>query len=183
MLRQLSIKNFAIVNSVNLEFGPGFNVLTGETGAGKSLIVDGLYFLLGDKVDPELLRAGEERMTVEAIFQATPDGSVMELLNEKGIDLQGGEIHLKREYNRSSLKTRSFINGELASAPLVLKVGEGLLDIHGQHEHQAIFDTARHKKLIDAFGHLEKPLESTRKSSQALRILAQERESLRGRPA
>jgi DNA repair protein RecN (Recombination protein N) len=182
MLRQISINNFAIVDSVILEFGPGFNVLTGETGAGKSLIVDGLYFLLGDRFDPEFLRVGEERMWVEAIFQASPDSSVVELLREKGIDPQDGEIHMKREYSRSSLKTRSFINGELASAALVMKVGEGLLDIHGQHEHQAIFDTARHKKLIDAFGLLEMPLESTRKTCQALRALAQERENLGGDP-
>ena len=86
MLRTLSIKNFAIVEAVSLEFGPHFNVLTGETGAGKSLIVDALYFLLGDKIDPEMLPTEGERTVVEALFQMPPESPVTHLLRDKGID-------------------------------------------------------------------------------------------------
>lgn len=182
MLRQLSIKNFAIVESVSLEFGPHFNVLTGETGAGKSLIVDALYFLLGDRIDSELIPAGGERTVVEALFQIPDDNPTVKLLREKGIDPLGGEIHIKREFTRSSGKTRSFINGEIATAALAAEVGEGLVDIHGQHEHQAIFNTHKHRHLIDAFGHLEPLLTSTGKAYQVLKALLTERETLGGDP-
>jgi len=182
MLRQLSIKNFAIVDSVGLEFGPKFNVLTGETGAGKSLIVDALYFLLGDRIDSELLPTGGERTVVEALFQISNVHPLNPLLKEKGIDPQGGEIHIKREFTRSSGKTRSFINGEIATASLAAEVGEGLVDIHGQHEHQAIFNTHKHRHLIDAFGHLEASLDATGKAYQALKALLDERETLGGDP-
>src|SRR5579871_4216524 len=101
MLRQLSIKNFAIVESVTLEFGKGFNVLTGETGAGKSLIVDALYFLLGDRINTDMIRAGEERAVVEAFFQIEPKSAVLKKLAEWGIEAPGGEVLVKREYTRS----------------------------------------------------------------------------------
>ncbi len=182
MLRQLSIKNFAIVESVSLEFGPGFNVLTGETGAGKSLIVDALYFLLGDRIDSELLPAGGDRTIVEALFQIPKGHPVIALLDEKGIDPKGGEIHIKREFTRASGKTRSFINGEIATAALAAEVGEGLVDIHGQHEHQAIFNTHKHRHLIDAFGHLDLELASTGRAYQTLKALLDERETLGGDP-
>jgi len=150
MLRQLSIKNFAIVESISMEFKPGFNVLTGETGAGKSLIVDALYFLLGDRINADMLRAGEDRAMVEAFFQVPPKGLAVQKLSEWGIDVPSGEILVKREFNRSSGKTRSFINGEMATAAMVTELGDWLIDIHGQHEHQAIFNVGRHRQLIDA---------------------------------
>ena len=111
MLRQLSIKNFAIVESVTMEFGQGFNVLTGETGAGKSLIVDALYFLLGDRINTDTIRSGEERAVVEALFQVEPRSTVLKKLSEWGIDASGGEVLIKREYTRSSGKTKSLVNG------------------------------------------------------------------------
>src|SRR5579863_3784650 len=102
MLRQLFIKNFAIVDSITLEFGPGFNVLTGETGAGKSMIVDALYFLLGDRISVDMLRSGEERAVVEALFQIPPKGSAVKKLAEWGIGVSNGEILVKREFTRSA---------------------------------------------------------------------------------
>src|SRR5580693_2505754 len=161
MLRQLSIKNFAIVDSVTMEFGPGFNVLTGETGAGKSLIVDALYFLLGDRINGDMLRAGEDRAVVEALFQVPAKGSAVKKLAEWGIDAAQGEMLVKREFSRSSGKTRSFVNGEMATASMISELGDWLVDIHGQHEHQAIFNVGRHRQLIDAFGHHENLLAKT----------------------
>jgi len=180
MLRQLSIKNFAIVDSIAMEFGPGFNVLTGETGAGKSMIVDALYFLLGDRMAAELLRTGEERAVVEALFQAAPKGSAVKKLAEWGIAASNGEILVKREYTRSAGKTRSFVNGEMATAAMIAELGDWLVDIHGQHEHQAIFNLGRHRQLIDAFGRLEKNLEKTSEAYQALSDLLTEQFRLGG---
>jgi len=180
MLRQLSIQNFAIVESVTMEFGEGFNVLTGETGAGKSLIVDALYFLLGDRIAADMLRAGEERAVVEALFQIAPKGAVVKKLEEWGILSPQGELLIKREFTRASGKTRSFVNGAMATAAMISELGDRLIDIHGQHEHQAIFNISRHRELIDAFGHLEKLLLKTSEAYKALSDLLTEQTRLGG---
>ena len=183
MLRQLTIKNFAIVESVSLEFGPHFNVLTGETGAGKSLIVDALYFLLGDKIDPEMLPTEGERMVVEALFQ-------MPSRKPRHAACCGTRASThKRAKSTSSAnlpapraRPEAIINGEIATAALAAEVGEDLVDIHGQHEHQAIFNTHKHRHLVDSFGHLEHLLSSTDTAYQTLKMLLDERDSLGGDP-
>ena len=180
MLRQLSIKNFAIVDSVTMEFASGFNVLTGETGAGKSLIVDALYFLLGDRMAPDMLRAGEERAVAEALFQVPAKGAVTRKLSEWGIQAASGEVLVKREFTRASGKTRSFVNGEMATAAMIAELGDLLVDIHGQHEHQAIFNVGRHRQLIDIFGRLDRPLEEVSGAYGDLSALLLERSRLGG---
>ena len=180
MLRQLSIKNFAIVDSVAMEFGAGFNVLTGETGAGKSLIVDALYFLLGDRINVEMIRQGEERTVVEALFQVPTKGLVTRKLAEWGIEAPYGEILIKRELTRSSGKTKSLVNGEMATASMIAELGEGLIDIHGQHEHQAIFNIGKHRELVDSFGHLAPQLEKVSKAYEILTQLLTEQTRLGG---
>jgi DNA repair protein RecN (Recombination protein N) len=182
MLRQLSIKNFALVDSLCLEFGPGFNVMTGETGAGKSLIVDALYFLLGDRFAADLLREGEERAVVEALFHFTGKSAVSRKLSEWGINALDGELLVKREFTRSAGKTRSFLNGELSTASMVSEIGDMLVDIHGQHEHQSIFNVGRHRALVDAFGRLEKRLETVTVAFQRVTFLLEEKERLGGDP-
>jgi DNA repair protein RecN (Recombination protein N) len=180
MLRQLSIKNFAIVDSVTMEFGLGFNVLTGETGAGKSLIVDALYFLLGDRINVDMIRQGEERTVVEALFQVPAKGLVTRKLAEWGIEAPYGEILIKRELTRSAGKTKSLVNGEMATASMIAELGEGLIDIHGQHEHQAIFNIGKHRELVDSFGHLAPQLEKVSKAYEALTQLLTEQTRLGG---
>ncbi|HVM32165.1 MAG TPA: DNA repair protein RecN, partial [bacterium] len=180
MLKSLSIKNFAIVDSVTLEFGPGFNVMTGETGAGKSLIVDALHFLLGDRINLDMLRQGEERALVEALFQLGPRDPLLAKLAEWGFEAPGGELIVKREFTRASGKTRSFLNGELATAAVIAELGEGLIDIHGQHEHQAIFNVAQHRLLVDRAGHLEAFLDKTAQAYKSLAGLLAERDRLGG---
>jgi len=180
VLRHLSVQNFAIVDRVDLEFEPGLNVLTGETGAGKSLLVDALYFLLGDRLDPGILRTGEEKATAEALFQLEPSSPAIAKLSDWGLEAPGGEILLKREFNRSSGKTRSFVNGSLATAAMVSELADFLVDLHGQHEHQAIFNVGRHRRLVDASGHLEKPLQSVSEAYRSLSGLLGERTRLGG---
>jgi len=180
MLRQISIKNFAIVDSVTMEFGEGFNVLTGETGAGKSLIVDAIYFLLGDRINADMIRLGEERTVVEALFQVQPKSLVIRKLAEWGIDAPYGEILIKRELTKASGKTKSLVNGEMATAAMIAELGEGLIDIHGQHEHQAIFNIRKHRELVDAFGHLAPQLEKVSHAYEVLSHLLTEQTRLGG---
>jgi len=180
MLRQLSVQNFAIVDRVDLEFEPGFNVLTGETGAGKSLLVDALYFLLGERLDPSMLRAGEEKASAEALFQVRPGSPALAKIAEWGLDAVDGEILLRREYTRSSGKTRSTVNGSMATASMASELADLLVDLHGQHEHQAIFNVSRHRRLVDAFGSLEKKLEETTRTYRDLSKLLEEQTRLGG---
>jgi DNA repair protein RecN (Recombination protein N) len=180
LLRQISIKNFAIVDSATLEFGPGFNVMTGETGAGKSLIVDALHFLLGDRIKLDMLRQGEERALVEALFHLPAQHPVLAKIKERGIEVRDGELVVKREFTRSSGKTRSYINGEMATAAMIEELGDQLVDIHGQHEHQAIFNISKHRQLVDDYGHLYPLLQKINDSYQKISALRNEQKNLGG---
>jgi DNA repair protein RecN (Recombination protein N) len=180
MLARLLIRNFALVESTVLDLKEGFNVLTGETGAGKSMLVDALTFLLGDRMSADSLRTGEDRALVEAIFQLEPGSAAMARLTEWGIPVPGGELLVKREFTRSAGRTRSTVNGEMATAAMVAELGDLLVDIHGQHEHQAIFNVGRHRRLVDAFGHLDPLLERTAARCSALGALLEERSRLGG---
>ena len=137
MLRFLRIRNLAVIDAVEVEFEPGFNVLTGETGAGKSIVVEAVGLLLGGRASADLVRTGETHATIEAIFE-TPE--TPELIVRREISTQG--------------RSRSFINGALATAAALRDLSERLVELHGQHEHQALLDPLMHLAVLDAFaGH------------------------------
>jgi DNA repair protein RecN (Recombination protein N) len=123
---------------------------------------------------------GEDRALAEALFQAPPGSPASQKLAEWGIRAENGEILVKREFSRSSGKTRSFINGEMATASMVAEVGDLLIDIHGQHEHQAIFNAGRHRRLVDASGRLEPSLKEVEKAAQKLNELLTEQSRMGG---
>jgi DNA repair protein RecN (Recombination protein N) len=137
MIRYLAIRNLAVIESVSVEFEPAFNVLTGETGAGKSILVEAVGLLLGGRATQDLLRTGEELATVEAIFDPG-DGS--ELIVRREITAQG--------------RSRAFINGALATAAALKDLSNRLVELHGQHEHQQLLDPAQHLLVLDDFGDL-----------------------------
>ena len=180
MLIRLSIRHFALVESADIDFGTGFNVLTGETGAGKSMLVDALAFLLGDRMSADSLREGEERASVSALFQVPSGSPAPALLEAWGIPSPGGEILVKREYVRSSGKTRSTLNGETATASIMTELDDLLVDIHGQHEHQAIFNVGRHRLLVDACGRLDDLKDRTTRASARLGSIGEEKSRLGG---
>jgi DNA repair protein RecN (Recombination protein N) len=137
MIRYLAIRNLAVIESVSVEFEPSFNVLTGETGAGKSILVEAVGLLLGGRATQDLLRTGEELATVEAIFDP---GDGPELIVRREITAQG--------------RSRAFINGALATAAALKDLANRLVELHGQHEHQQLLDPAQHLLVLDEFGHL-----------------------------
>jgi len=137
MLRFLRITHLAVIDKAEVEFEPGFNVLTGETGAGKSMLVEAVGLLLGGRASAELVRTGEEAATVEAIFESAGE----ELLVRREITAQG--------------RSRAFVNGALATATTLRELSARLIELHGQHEHQTLLDPATHIDLIDAFGRLD----------------------------
>jgi DNA repair protein RecN (Recombination protein N) len=149
MLRDLRIRNFAIIEELSVSFKPGLNVLTGETGAGKSIIVDALGVALGERAYVEMIKTGREEAAVEAFF----DISSHPLIDKLGIDLKDGII-LRRNIT-SSGRGKAFINDTLVNVQSLLDVGKTLVDIHGQHEHQSLLAKENQLKLIDRYGGLE----------------------------
>ena len=142
MLRFLRIRNLAVIESVDVEFEQGFNVLTGETGAGKSIVVEAVGLLLGARASSDLVRTGESQATIEAIFEhINTDAQMTDLVVRREITSQG--------------RSRSFINGALATAAALRDLSQRLVELHGQHEHQALLDPATHLPLLDAHANLE----------------------------
>jgi DNA repair protein RecN (Recombination protein N) len=151
MLTALTIKNYAIIDQLHLEFASGLNVLTGETGAGKSILVDALNLLLGSRASGEMIRTGEEEAAVEALFHPQ-DEQRLNVLREMGLG-EADEVLIRRVISRSG-KSRSFFNGQLITLHMLQKVGEELINIYGQHEHQDFLDPARHVDILDFAGNL-----------------------------
>jgi len=150
MLTELHIRNFAVIDEIHVELGPGLNVLSGETGAGKSIIVGALSLLLGERATTDVIRAGEDRAVVEGVFEV-PDGAALrELCDEAGIDLSDGVLILKRELQREG-RNRAWVNGSPATAGLIGRLGGALVDLHGQHEHQALLRPGPQRRILDQF--------------------------------
>jgi DNA repair protein RecN (Recombination protein N) len=132
MLTELRIKNFAIIESLSLPLAAGFNVLSGETGAGKSIIVDALGLLLGERANADMIRTGTDRATVEGTFDIGSDKSLETLLDGRGIEVEDGLIVLKREVS-SAGRGRAWINGSSVTAAVLADVGRLLVNLHGAH--------------------------------------------------
>jgi DNA repair protein RecN (Recombination protein N) len=161
MLRFLRIARLAVIDAVEVEFEPGFNVLTGETGAGKSILVEAVGLLLGGRASADLVRTGEELATVEAIFLRRDQ-----------------EVIVKREVTAQG-RSRAFIDGTLVTAAALREMAGDLIELHGQHEHQTLLDPTTHLIALDAFGRLEPDVARTRLAFDAWRATYDEREALR----
>jgi DNA repair protein RecN (Recombination protein N) len=155
MLLELTIRDFAIIDALQIGFSEGFNALTGETGAGKSIIIDALGAVLGAKAGAELVRAGRQQARVEAIFDITRarDGALAALLEEQGIASEDGTLILSRDIHASG-RTTARINGRSVTTAMLQRVGECLVDIHGQSDHLSLLRPAGHIDLLDRYAGL-----------------------------
>jgi DNA repair protein RecN (Recombination protein N) len=156
MLRFLRIRHLAVIDSVEVEFTPGLNVLTGETGAGKSILVEAVGLLLGGRASGDLVRTGEEAAAIEAIFES------------------GGEELLVRREITAQGRSRAFINGVLATAGALKELSNRLIELHGQHEHQTLLDPSTHLDVIEAFGALDPLVAPTAAAFDAMRASQEE---------
>lgn len=152
MLTDLSIKNLAIIDSLHISFGSGLNILTGETGAGKSIIIDAVNLLLGGRATTDLIRSGADEAAVEAIFAIGGNGALRQFLVDKGADIDD-ELLLKRVISRSG-KNRIFINGSLATLATLAEITCRLVNIYGQHESQTLLKIENHLELLDDYAGL-----------------------------
>ena len=149
MLNLLKIKNIALIDSLEIEFGPGLNLLTGETGSGKSIIVDSLGALAGERVTNDLVKDGADSAHIEGLFTIQRSAVLSDLLNEAGIE-SDGELIVRREISIAG-KNRIFVNNQLVTAAFLKRLGEHLVDIHGQGEQTSLFDPDTHLELLDEY--------------------------------
>lgn len=151
MLLQLDIHNIALIDEVNIELGDGLNILTGETGAGKSIIIDSINAILGERVSREIIRTGADKALVEAAFQIERE-HFKDLLDEMGIEPEeDSTLILSREISQSGRNTCR-VNGKMVAVSLLKSLGERLIDLHGQHDNQSLLKTENHIELLDSFG-------------------------------
>jgi len=169
MLRSLDIRDMLIIDRLELEFQPGLNVLTGETGAGKSILLDSLGFVLGWRGRAELVRAGADEGEVTAVFDLSPDHPAWAVLDEAGLPAQPdeGEVILRRVNRKDGRKT-AWINDRRASGEVLRALSDRLVELHGQHDDRGLLNPRGHRQLLDVFADVGPQLEATRDTWRAL---------------
>src|SRR5262245_900865 len=161
MIRYLSVTNLAVIDRLELEFTPGLSVLTGETGAGKSILVGAVGLLVGGRASAELVRSGEDSAAVQAVFEK-PDGA---------------EVIVRREISAQG-RSRAFVDGALVTGAALRDAAGWLVDLHGQHEHQVLLDPASHLDLLDEFAGLTADREGVAAAFRAWQLVRDERARL-----
>lgn len=154
MLRELRIRNVAVIEAVAIPFEPGLNVLTGETGAGKSILVDALLLVRGARAQTDVIRTEADTATVEAVFDVEGDAAVAAVLEAAGLAAEGGELVIRRELTRSG-RHRAFVNDSPVTVSFLERLGDHLVDVHGQHEQQRLLEPSAQLDLLDRFGDAE----------------------------
>lgn len=178
MLRFLNISNFALIDSLQIEFQPGLNVLSGETGSGKSIIIDALGLILGERVSQDVIRSGENKAWVEAVFDYQGNTPLVELLSESGIEPSEEDLIIRREVSMTG-RGRIFINDQIATAALLKAIQPHIVDIHGQGDQQSLLSADTHLSLLDTFAGAFQGRQDVARAYEELSRLIKELESIR----
>ncbi|HNT87806.1 MAG TPA: AAA family ATPase, partial [Candidatus Hydrogenedentes bacterium] len=174
MLETLRIQNYALIDAVEMDFRGGFNALTGETGAGKSILIGALELVLGARASGEMLREGADRASIEAVFRVPrPSARLRRILKTHDIETAEGELLLSRTLTADG-RSRGYVSGVLTPLAVLAEIGDELVDLHGQHEHQSLLKPDRQLDLLDAFGGAEKDAAAVADQVEALRALDRE---------
>ena len=182
MLTELRIRNFAIIEQVTLPLSSGFNVLSGETGAGKSIIVGALGLLLGERASADLIRSGADKATVEGVFDISKLKDISELADDRGIEVEEETLVLKREIATSG-RGRAWINGTTVTASVLAEIGRQLVNLHGQHDAQTLLDSESQRRILDAFGGADRQAELVRSAHGEMSDVRREIATLTSRRA
>jgi DNA repair protein RecN (Recombination protein N) len=177
MLSLIRVKNYAVIDEVELEFAPGFSVMTGETGAGKSILVDALGLALGDRADANTVRHGADRAEISVVFDCPSEHASITWLREHGLD-DGNSCTLRRVVTTEG-RSRAFINNQPVTLQDLKTLGGLLIDIHGQHAHQSLLDTANQRALLDAHGGLDELAAQVARTFSAWKDLASQLDTRR----
>ncbi len=178
MLRELCITNVAVIDTLTVPFVPGLNVLTGETGAGKSILIDALQLVLGARSSEDLLRSGADEAVVEAAFDPPTDPAACAVLEAEGISVEPGEFLILRRHVFRDGKSKAYVGGRLTSAATLRALAESLVDIHGQHPGQPLLDPRRHREFVDACAGVLPEVHVYREQFAAWQGFQREREAL-----
>lgn len=181
MLSLLKIKNIALIDELQIEFAGGLNLLTGETGSGKSIIVDSLGALTGTRVSSDLIKEGEEAATIEGLFSLVANADLHQMFYESGIDLEDAkqiELIIRREISNAG-RNRIFVNNQLVTQTFLKKIGVFLGEIHGQGEQTALFNPANHIEILDKYSRLDAERAETAEKYREMRKIRRELENLR----
>jgi DNA repair protein RecN (Recombination protein N) len=179
MLKSLSIKNYALIDELSIEFGKQFVIITGETGAGKSIIVDALGLVIGDRASTEVVRAGSDKAIVEGTFDIAGNNKLQSLLKDHEVEF-GDELIVRREISAKGT-SRCLLNDSAISLSLLKNVGELLVDLHGQHEHQSLLHPEMHCEMLDEFAGIESHVDEFRAVFRRLRESSAELRDLQTR--
>ena len=179
MLTTLRIKNLALVSDLTLELQPGCNVITGETGAGKSIIIGALNLVLGERADRTLIRSGEESCSVEAVFDTKKLRAPLKIFLDENVlePCEENQLVLKRNFSASGTN-RQFVNGSVTTLATLATIGEWLVDMHGPHDHQSLLHAGKQLLILDAFGGLEKSREDFGELVRRRSVLENEKSAL-----
>jgi DNA repair protein RecN (Recombination protein N) len=180
MLQSLRVRNLALVEDITVEFQSGLNVITGETGAGKSVIIGALGLLLGERADKNLIRAGADQCLAEAVFQLNDSDAVDAILEEVGLPPCEGRQLLVRRTLLANGTGKNFINDSTTTLQVLKRMGQHLVDMHGPYDHQSLLNTDFQLDILDAFGHLWEARETYEKLYTGLRALQLQRKELEG---
>jgi DNA repair protein RecN (Recombination protein N) len=176
VLNELRVRDLVVIQDVSLPLGPGLNVLTGETGAGKSMLVDALSLLVGERASSDLIRPGADRAVVEAAFDVSGMPQIEQLTSQTGVDLVEDQLVVRRDINAAG-RNRAWANGSPSTVSTLASLGTSLVDLHGQHESQSLLKVAAQRQILDSFGNAAAELEATRLAFlHASALRAEERE-------
>ena len=181
MLKSLQVKDYALIEEINVEFGNGLNIITGETGAGKSILIDAMSLLLGERASIEVIRKGANKSVVEGIFDIEANKKVKNILVENDVEYLP-ELIMRREISLKGAN-RCFLNDTPVPLNLIKDVGNLLVDLHGQHEHQSLLRTETHIEFLDEFGNLDRDLNNYYKNYTKLLSAIDELKSLKEKEA
>jgi DNA repair protein RecN (Recombination protein N) len=176
-LSLLRIKNLALVEDLEWQLAPGFTAITGETGAGKSIIIGALQLLLGERTDKSLIRTGADSCTVEAVFAGEELKTLDPLLDESGVESGEGELIVRRSFSTAGTN-RQFINGSPTTLGVLKRLGDELVDLHGPHDHQSLLAPERQLALLDGYAHTDETLRQFSEAYRRLQSLRNEHASL-----
>lgn len=177
MLKLLSIKDFALIDNININFDKGLNIITGETGAGKSIILDALGLILGDRATTDLIRKGANKTVIEATFDISGNTKIKKFLDDNEIEYED-ELIIRREITTKGT-SRCFINDIPTTLGNLKEAGNYLVDLHGQHEHQSLLDVSNHLKMLDEFGNISNDLNKYQKIYHKLLEIIKQRDELK----
>jgi DNA repair protein RecN (Recombination protein N) len=179
MLRSLYVRNYALIEEIEVEFESGLNIITGETGAGKSILIDALGLILGERASSEVVRKGADKTVVEGVFYVGGNKKIKKILEENDVEFSD-ELILRREVSAKG-QSRCFANDTPIPLSVMKEIGNHLVDLHGQHEHQSLLRVETHIELLDDFGGLIGMVEEFRKELNKLESYYKELDDLKHR--